>query len=421
MRAAGLSALRPARIVVGLSIFAVVMTTWWALIAHNLARAENAVAPIPYPQRYSMVLGADFDKYRDFFRDYPKTLSQIRKANVFTDYHKRPLFGPVSAALTLALATAGIVYPQNMLFILSLYATCSIFLFYFLMRLLDFPAVQSALLTLTVTLSFAWLSVFSIPESYSLTISAALIAIMSSIVQFRRPRADIRAAALKHAAVSGVAGWLYLPLCGAVFLIVPQLRSRRQLLTVMAPSILVTLVVASTAFLVRYADGSPQEFVKWSEEWVSFAHFSSPGNWRDVTASFLLFSAVSPVKDVLLAAPTPDWSEIGGNWVVVNCAFALIVGYAFAVRCVIKRDHGRSLSGMALWFAALTALYVFFNPREVLLYLALPFTLVLVMLAMMLSAERKRGQQRIIDASILAGTLYSVAWMAYANVRTVFG
>jgi hypothetical protein len=40
---------------------------------------------------------------------------------------------------------------------------------------------------------------------------------------------------------------------------------------------------------------------------------------------------------------------------------------------------------------------------------------------MMLSAERKRGQQRIIDASILAGTLYSVAWMAYANVRSVFG
>src|SRR5262245_14068373 len=87
---------------------------WSLLIAHNLSRAEKAVAE-EYAPEDSLALGADFSQYKSYFRDlYPKWPSEITQHNLWTEYRKRPLYGPISASLNMTLnGLFRVRYPEN--------------------------------------------------------------------------------------------------------------------------------------------------------------------------------------------------------------------------------------------------------------------------------------------------------------------
>ena len=78
-------------------------------------------------------LGADIDKYAGYFRDFPATIGEFKAApsisaltkdKVVVEYWKKPLYGPVSAVLSLGASELfGLAFPRRMFLVLALYCS----------------------------------------------------------------------------------------------------------------------------------------------------------------------------------------------------------------------------------------------------------------------------------------------------------
>jgi hypothetical protein len=410
---------------ISLFFLAGLMVAWSSLIAHNLPRAEKLIGPVPQSlQRDLMVIGTDFEEYRDYFRNYPKTLGEVEKDNVFSEFHKRPLYGPVSSTLNIFLNALGITFPNSMLVILSLYAASCSILLYFLLHLMGLPRLQSVLLTAAATVSFGWLSVFSLPESYSLTICAMLVAMISATYVLRVPEENFKTAVLAHAGLLGVCGWLYLPIAGALLLVVPRMRSLRESWTIFLPAVLIIVAVAMFPHIAKGRDGVDL-LITHGTAYSSLMNVVSVRNWIDVAFSFLIFSFVAPIDDVVSATSTLNWDYILRNEILVVWLVVGIAAYAAAFWLVIKRSYLLRVSGAAAWLLGLIVFYVYFNPREALLYLSLPVPLIIYMFAQVLSADGEGTVSRLklypsrAAIQLVAGVL--LASVALMNLSAVLG
>lgn len=427
---------------------AALMTAWSILLKHNVARTERVFAQVPAQSWGQLVLGADILEYRKYFRRFPTRLSDISMApnsvrdrsiapnNVFVEHHKRPLYGLVSASLTVMLhEVAGISYPVSMYAILSLYASVATLLMYLLLRRVGLPAIEAALLTAVCTFSFAWLSIFSIPESYSLSVCAALLAMLSGsrLPQLGTPGAW--RAVLRHAMVTGVLAWIYPLVCGAVLLVISRVQHRKELVSVVLPAAVIAAGIAILPAAVISAaialapqlfggEGGVQaqiDYVRLLASWTNFA------NWRllvEVGTAFLFLGLIAPVADFVSATrPHVHMANVGGAWTTV-------MGIAIILACFIKlalvtlaHRNIKRLRGALLWFLALFLFHAFFNPREVLLYLSVPVAVLIYIVGLALVPWYERygtafngGRKAIV--SLLGGL---AVLLIVINLRVVAG
>jgi hypothetical protein len=372
---------------IGLLLLATLMVAWSSIIAHNLTRAEKLIGPVPpSSQRDLLALGTDFEEYTDYFRSYPRSITEATKANVFSEFHKRPLYGPISSTLNIWLHALGITYPNSMFMVLSLYAACCSLLLYCLLQLMRLSPLQSFILTASATISFGWLSIFSLPESYSLTICAMLAAMIAATLVLQAPPERFKISVMALAVVLGICGWLYLPIAGALALVVPRFRSLKEAAIALLPAAIVIVAVATFPHVAK-GRSDVSLLITHGTEWSSLWHLFSVRNWIDVAAAFLIFSFLAPVDDLVSAVSTLSWEVILGSPALVAWFCLSIAAYAVALWIVVKRGYLWRLSGAAAWLFGLIAFYVYFNPIEALLYLSLPVTLVVYMVAQVLSAE----------------------------------
>ncbi len=405
--------------------FVALMCGWSSLLAHNLARVERLTKAVQeQSQRNLLMLSADSLEYRDYFERFPTSFGAMSEKTVSVEFYKRPLYGPISATLTVLLSWIGFTFPISLYAILSFYASTAVLLAFKLFRIGGLPAPESVLLAAVCSLSFGWLTVFSIPESYSLTACGALIAMISG-ARLGDLDLDRRGAAfswVRHAVVSGVAAWLYLPIAGAVLLLVPVTRSRQHWRTVMVPAIAIAAAVA-IAPQFWFGLSSVESQLTYGGRWSTLAHFADVRLLAEVGSAFLFFGLVSPVPDFLYAKAELDLS-VFRVWSPALPATVLLVGCYVALWA--QRPAGetaRRVSGALLWLATLFAFHVYFNPREVLLYLTVPVA-VLVYSAAQVLAPRYKPVPGLTDGNrfkTLCVLLVFVCVLIASNYRAVVG
>jgi len=375
---------------------------WMALLDHNLTRAAAVLESLPdQAQRNLAVLSSDTLEYRDYYRAFPARLDELTLQGTFVEYYKRPLYGPVSAfANAIAAQWLGLAFPARMYLVLALYATTATMLMAGLARLVGLPPRTSALLAAICTASFGWAAIFSIPESYSLSVCGALLAAVSGqlLPQLRTPGATV--AALGHALVAGLAAWLYLPALGAVFLIASRIERPRQWLTVATPALILAVGVAVLPH-VYWGPSSLQHQIEYGDRWTSARHLAEPATIAGVGAALLVFTAIAPVDDFVDAAPAVDVTVMARRWPVAGGGLLLLTLYAILAWAAASRGAGARLRGPLLWLASLYAFHLLFNPGEVLLYLAVPTAVLGYLVAIALHAAGPGRRVDLVLASVL--------------------
>jgi hypothetical protein len=392
------------------------MAAWSALLQHNLPRAEAAVEAQPALRNF-LVLSADFGEYRDYYRDYPRNLEEFGRDNIFNEYYKRPAYGPISGSISLVLSKwLGVEYPRSMFIILSFYPSLAGTLFFWLMRRTGLGIALSAAMTAICVLSFGWLSVFSVPESYSLAVCAILACLLSGSRFAVEPELR-RRSAFRHAAVAGLSTWLYLPAAAATVMILPAVRSRRQLLTVLAPALAIAAAIGYGPHLL-YQGESAQLQLDYAKKWMSLGNFIDPVIVSKVILSFMFFTIIAPVPDFVAASPDPSIPRVLADWLVV----CLIGAQAVFLICLAAGSRLQPIYGVATLFASLIAFHIYFNPHEVLLYLS-PITPVLLLGTAMLLVHylRIRPQAPQRGPRIGAGLFLFAALLSYVNLRSTLG
>lgn len=373
-------------------VYGALVSGWWLLLAHNLRRGEALFAQVTdQPSRNVLALSADFLEYRDYYRAFPTRIAEFSAHTTLVEYYKRPLYGPVSAGLSwIAHRLLGLDFPARMFLVLSCYASMATLLLYQLVRSTALPRLESVLLTSLAASGFAWLSVFSVPESYSLSVCATLLAALSGsrVPTFVEPRG--RRSAFRHAIVSGLAGWVYLPAAGAILLLLPRVTARKEYRTIVVPATLLTLLLVAAPHLLAGSAVIEQQ-VTYAERWTSWRHF---GDWRilaDVAAAFLMFGFISPVADFLHASPAVDLGTALARGPVLAGGLLLGTVYVLLARSVTRSANPHRLLGAGLWLAALYTFHLWYNPREVLLYLSVPVAVLVYLMALALSQARERS------------------------------
>jgi hypothetical protein len=255
--------------------------------------------------------------------------------------------------------------------ILSFYAAAATMLMYFLLRRVGLPAIEAALLTTACSFSFAWLSIFSGPESYSLSVCAALLAMISGSKLPELGTPGAWRAVLRHATVAGVLGWVYPPVCSSALLVIARVQHRNQLLSVVLPAAVISAAIVFAPQLFR-GEAAVQAQLDYGGTWASWANFA---HWRlvaEVGMAFMFLGLIAPVADFVSAKPQVHLEYVVGAWKTIIAMALILAGYVKLAHVTVAHRNLRRLSGALLWFFALFLFHVFFNPTEVLLYLSVP-------------------------------------------------
>ncbi len=367
----------------------------------------------------SYFLGADPLEYELYFRRFPGSLRDFigritdpeARQTLLVEFHKRPLFGPLTALATSIVGTlSGLPHPERMHAVLAIYASiCSLLLF----RLLRWAGSSVALAlcaTAVATASFSWLSVFSIPESYSLSVAATILAVRSGMSL--NGAAEEKRALVTHSLVIGLASWIYLPACGAVFLAIfpfPRRPEELRILLTLAVSIC-ALALSPQLILGGFAQVATQ--MDYGMQWGSIWNLLDLDIWLEVIAAFLVFSIVAPADHALTIPGTVQWHAMHSLPVIASAA-CVIASYTLMIRGVTLRGMQlRDLVGPAILLTSLLIFHVIFNPREALLYTSPPLVLIVLMTSLIIKQMHFSPRQILPIGLCIAGALAAVTLRA---------
>jgi hypothetical protein len=386
-----------------LTVFFLLIAFWYQAIRINWVPSTVAV--------YDPYLGADIDKYAGYFRDFPATIGEFKAApsisaltkdKVVVEYWKKPLYGPVSAVLSLSASELfGLAFPRRMFLILALYGSACTCLLFVLLRSVGVRWEWATLLSAIATVAFGWLSMFSVPESYSLATLGALIAMRSGA---KLPLGQSAPKKLVlHCLVTGCMAWLYLPICGATLFVLREIDQRRQVFTILLPCIaLVCFVALVPQFLAQISvpehprmQGGVMYQMTYGARYINLLNLLDGRRWFDVTFAFLAFSLVSPINHFASSSGSVQWDVIFSRPVALGISLALIAVYVFGGLAFWRRAcfaMRKVLAVPLLWLVALIMFHVVYNPREVLMYLSVPLAVVLYAVGIGLSQVKKKGQ-----------------------------
>ena len=388
-----------------LILFCIQMPLWWTLSEHNTRRTLAARAEIEAP-----IQGADVEDYVQYFRVYPESVIPGSTENVFQELSKRPLFPPIFIAFNWTLSQTGFEYPARMYVFLAFFASsCSVSMCKLLLRE-NWSPLQSVLGSLVCTFSFSWLSMFSIPETYSLAVLAAIFCLLSG-QRLSHSKQSLSTLSLQHAVIVGLASWAFLPLSGGSLLVLSAVKNKREVITIVLPVLVIAVTIALVPLFVTQFGGLRLDHSLSQVEYTmkyhsSLSNLTSIEWWRDVSTVFLFFSFVAPVQDFVTATGRPDWTYIASSWPTIIVVLGMVAAYCLLLASAIAGGLTRQLLGVGVWLGILLLFFIVFNPKEVLLYASLPATLVVYCSAVVLGHEKglriAEPAQRTISSVALA-------------------
>jgi hypothetical protein len=303
--------------------------------------------------------------------------------------------------------------------ILGLYAALSVVLLFYVLRLTGSGPTNAALLTGIVVVSFGWLSVFSIPESYSLATVGLMLAVISGHKLAHATSRSLWPRILLHGIVSGIAAWVYLPNCGAALFACGQgeVGGRLRRALIISSSAGVAACVAVAPQLLYNGFGNIAAQIQYGRRWGDVGHFTDPVLWFNVLSGFFWFSVVSPVTDVMRSPGGIDWSTLLLTRPAAVAFAAYLCGvYAAAVVLLRKSSAAAALRGPVVWLLLLVAWNVYFNPGEILLYLSAPLGILAYLVGFALRDVEKTSPRRL--TVLLSLTFLAVLAL---NWRPIFG
>lgn len=361
-------------------------------------------------------LGADPLEYELYFRKFPgsirnfvERLTDTRgRATLLVEFNKRPLFGPLTALVTSIVGTLSkLAHPERMHAVLAVYASiCSLLLFR-LLRWVGSPVTLAFCATAVATASFSWLSVFSIPESYSLSVVAMTLAARSGLSLNRVAEREKRAL-VAHSLVIGLASWIYLPACGAVILAILPLPRRPEELRVAITIVLSVFALALSPQLMRGGLAQVEAQVGYGMQWGGLWNLFAPNNWLDVIAAFSVFSIVAPAGSTVTIPGAVMWHSMP-SLPVIAPTLCVVAFYTLLFRsAILNRVQYQSFIGPSLWLFSLVTFHVVFNPREALLYTSPPLVLIVLMTSLIIKQMHLSPRLILPIGLCIAGALAAV-------------
>lgn len=411
---------RVARALVLLLFFALQFPFWFQLTDYNRARAAFA-----REQRAAPVLGADIRKYREYFEQYPASAilsagaahPDAPGANVFKQYLKRPLYGFIFAAANYVMVPFAPGATTRMDLFSAFFAALAGTLLALLLLSVGGQLLPALLAALLGVFSFSWLSMFSIPESYSVTIAGALIALLSGH-RFLTRTSHLRMLAVQHGAIVGVAAWLYPPLCGAAALAMSGRRPSRQYLLLGAISGAVALLIAMLPQVVSDFGGLSKQ-AQYGRGYLNPSNLLAFDVWLDAISLFLFFNLVAPVQDFVNSLGRPEWPFILTSAPTLLGVVALSGLYLSLARQLAYREALPRLRGVMLWLGAYLAFAIVYDAREMLLLAPIVTTIAIYTLALVAGAvPALRKTSLAVRSSLIAA---AAALLFYVNAPSIFG
>lgn len=377
---------------------------WWLLVKHDVTRALKARARFNAP-----VLGSDINENTDYFQEYPDITAESGQ------FMKRPLFLPLFLATNWMLSQTGLEYPERMYAYLSIVASaCGLMMAILLLKCGWSPlqAITGAVLSI---FSFSWMSTFTIPETYSLTV----LAVIACLISAERLSPDRKLSWFRHATIVGLASWLYPPICGASLLVASLAKERKQWLTIVLPAVLLAAMIALAPQFFSESGGVDKQ-LSYLANYGSFENFGSIEHWRDVATIFAFFGFVSPVQDFVTAKGRPDWGYILSNEILMITVLAIAAAHLFLWKQIVTSNFRREWIGVGAWLFCLLLFFVLFNPREILLYASIPATLLLYCIGRVLG-QRWRNSQWKNQKAVTVALAVTAVLLLCINVRSVLG
>jgi hypothetical protein len=339
-------------------------------LEHSLAFLD--LTPLPGEKFFNSdcILGTDFGRY-----------SHGLFSGGYTAFHldRHPLAVLLTALLSEPLVALGTERPRAVIISLAFWtALSSTFFSLFLLRQRVRLAV-SALAPLVILTSFGAISTLSVVETYGVSLLGISIALLvAAEVSPLSARYPWLAASGSGLAAGMFAGWGHLP--AAVFVLffsglawnrIAESFPRRVTLAVLVPAAIALAVsVLPMALLGLLRSGNP--LLEPTEMVARYADASNLTNMdiaADYIVGFLLFSWVSPGDSVQCAYHAGRLADVASS--PLRLAVAILIATLIVssiVSGVVSREKRSVVAAYVVIVLIFFAFYLYFNPREVLLY-----------------------------------------------------
>jgi len=352
---------------------------------------------------------------RVFYSDTRTSYSHMKEISFEGDMRKHPLYSVVvHPLLAIVKHLFDLGTRDAARAVVAFLAAVNGALFYLLARRLPSSRPTAFLFAAAYGLLFANLVFFSIPETYSLSTTGILLFFLL-LTRFRAALTPRGTLVLGSAA--GVASLLNPPLgllLGAVvalaFLRLPPRRAPAASALAALPAAIIYLA----ANLLLFGTGYFEYSQRYAGKWAALSNLFHLHDWLNVGSSFFVFGAVSPLDSLQRSIGLRDW---GGYFTLPAAGLATLGLIGFAIYTLVMLIRRRDSKGegivlpAAAWLAAIFVFYVYFNPKESLLYASQalgPFVLILA-----------RRYEIILWRWKWTGILAWIALAAWANISCV--
>jgi hypothetical protein len=310
------------------------------------------------------------------------------------DAFKRPLFS-VLAGLPVLLMTKGLGVDGETAALVSfaLWAGIAVTLTYILMRR-HFADLPQALLASTgFALSFCTVTIFSIPETYGVTI-AALVFLLLLILEADRAGMGARPSlAAWLGVIAGLCAFVYPPLMATLLVWLVLNLQRHGVKPLVVPAIVAgacALAVYYAGLMAVFGADSFGEQGRYIDRFGSLAALTRWETYAAVLSVIYAMGLVSPEDGVLPLYGLEQWSGLANRPVAIAALIAVLVLYvAIAVHVKRRRRAEPQALALASLLVLLTLFFTFFNAREIMLYAVLPVLLVWLLAAWALGHGRR--------------------------------
>jgi len=294
--------------------------------------------------------------------------NNMRVPTLHMDMRKHLLFSVVTESLV---DVVGLVFrlseDRAIMVSLGIMSAANVTLAWWILKRFVTSLALATALAVAYGLTFSNIVFFSIPETYSVS-NWFILTYFALLLAFRDIRSPWSAVALGAAA--GVAG-LFNPTLLSLSLVGVLYRWRWDELKGVIGYGVLTLLVALPVCILPYAYVHGMENVEYvsnyTNEWASISNLFDIREITLVTASFLLFSVVSPYMELAKMIDLNDLLGYAQSPLAI-ATLLLYLGIGLATIGQAVRHSDRLVLAILVWLGVMLAFFIYFNPRESLLY-----------------------------------------------------
>jgi len=303
-----------------------------------------------------------------FGADTRDIANNMRVPTLHMDMRKHLLFSVVTESLV---DVVGLVFrlaeDRAIMVSLALMSAANVTFAWWILHRFVMSLALATVLAVAYGLTFSNIIFFSIPETYSL--SNLFILLYFALLLAMRDTGSWGSAVILGAS-AGVAG-LFNPTLLSLSLVGVLYRWRWGELKAVIGYGALTLLVALSVCILPYAYVHGMENVEYvsnyTDSWASIGNLFDISEIALVSASFILFSVVSPFTVPTEVIGLNDLLGYLQNPLAMATLFFYLCISAAAIMQAIRHSD-RLLWPILVWFVVMLAFFIYFNPRESLLY-----------------------------------------------------